>query len=284
MRRAWPWLIAAVVLAGVGGALWWNARASSSMERKSISSGGERREFVWFTPESVADDVRRHPVVIALHSLGMEGEGMAFVGAWGEPAQAGEFLVAFPDGLDDSWNAGTCCGASMRNGVDDIGFINDLIDWVRTQPDVDPERISLAGFSNGGMLALALACNPPEGVNAVVTTGALPTAGCTPELPPDVMLITSSSDRIVPPQGGDSDLSAKDLSDPFPSLENSVGSMTEAHECDQPEPVDAPFPGVLTSRGCVGDARLDTAFWPDLGHGYDGSVTDLMVWWLGLDG
>ena len=115
MRRAWPWLIVAVVLAG---ALWWNARGSSSMERKSISTGGERREYAWFTPESVADDAGRHPVVIALHSLGMEGEGMAYVGAWGEPAQAGEFLVAFPDGLDDSWNAGTCCGASMRNEVD----------------------------------------------------------------------------------------------------------------------------------------------------------------------
>jgi len=70
MRRAWPWLIVAVVLAG---ALWWNARGSSSMERRSISTGGERREYAWFTPESVADDAGRHPVVIALHSLGMEG-------------------------------------------------------------------------------------------------------------------------------------------------------------------------------------------------------------------
>lgn len=133
------------------------------MERKSISTGGERREYAWFTPESVADDAGRHPVVIALHSLGMEGEGMAYVGAWGEPAQAGEFLVAFPDGLDDSWNAGTCCGASMRNEVSDVAFINDLITWVRKQPNVDPDRISIVGFSNGGMLALALACNAGRG-------------------------------------------------------------------------------------------------------------------------
>lgn len=284
MRRAWPWLILVVVLAGAGGAVWWNARAAPSMERKSITSGGERREFAWFTPESVADDVGRHPVVIALHSLGMEGEGMAYVGAWGEPAQAGEFLVAFPDGLDDSWNAGTCCGDSMRNGVDDIGFINDLIAWVRTQPNVDPDRISLAGFSNGGMLALAIACNPPEGVNAVVTTGALPTAGCTPEVPPDVLLLTSSSDPVVPPRGGTGALPSQDVSGAFPSLEDSVRSMSEAHGCDGPTPTKAPFPGVLTSRTCAGSARLDTAFWPELGHGYDGSVTDLMVWWLGLTG
>ena len=281
MRRAWPWLIVAVVLAG---ALWWNARGSSSMERKSISTGGERREYAWFTPESVADDAGRHPVVIALHSLGMEGEGMAYVGAWGEPAQAGEFLVAFPDGLDDSWNAGTCCGASMRNEVSDVAFINDLITWVRNQPNVDPDRISIVGFSTGGMLALALACNAPEGVNAVVTTGALPTAGCTPEVPPNVLLITSSSDTTVPPAGGDGDLVAGTISGPFPSLDDSVRLMSEAHACDLPAPVKAPFPGVLTSRTCADDARLDTAFWPELGHDYDGSVTDLMVWWLDLDG
>ncbi len=283
MRRAWPWLVVAAALA-VAGALWWNARATPSMERKAISTGGERREFAWFTPESVADDVGRHPVVIALHSLGMEGEGMAYVGAWGEPAQKGEFLVAFPDGLDDSWNAGTCCGDSMRNDVADIAFINDLIAWVRKQPDVDPDRISLAGFSNGGMLALALACNPPEGVNAVVTTGSLPTAGCTPEVPPSVLLITSSSDRTVPPGGGDGDLAPGTISAPFPSLETSIQAMSDAHGCTGPSPVEAPFPGVLTSRTCAGDARLDTAFWPELGHDYDGSVTDLMVWWLDLDG
>lgn len=275
-------MIVVVVLA-VGGTLWWKARASSSMERKSISTGGERREFAWFTPESIADDEGRHPVVIALHSLGMEGEGMAFVGAWGQPAEEGEFLVAFPDGLDDSWNAGTCCGPSMRNEVGDIAFINDLIAWVRQQPDVDPDAISLAGFSNGGMLALALACNPPDGVKAIVTSGALPSAGCTPELPPDVMLITSEADPTVPPTGGTGNLSAEAISGPFPSLDESVRAMSEAHACDRPAPVDAPFPGVLTSRTCAEGARLDTAYWPELGHDYNGSVTDLMVWWLGLD-
>lgn len=283
MRRAWPWLLAVAVLGGVAFAVWWNVRPSSSMERKHLSSDGERREFAWFVPKSAAGDTGPHPVVIVLHSLGMEGEGIAYVGGWGAPAQTGEFLLAFPDGLDDSWNAGSCCGASMRNQVKDVTFINDLVAWVREQPNVDPERISLAGFSNGGMLALAVACNPPEGVKAVVTSGALPTAGCTPEIPPEVLMITSSADLTVPPAGGAGDLAAEDISAPFPSLDDSIRLMSEARDCGAPEPVEAPFDGVLTSRACAGAARMDTAFWPDLGHDYDGRVTQLMVWWLGLD-
>ena len=271
-----------LVVGGGAAAWWWYNRPTSTMERKSISTADGKREFAWFTPKSIIDDGERHPLVIVLHGLGMEGEGIAFVGAWGAPAETGEFLVAFPDGLDSSWNAGSCCGPSMRNDANDVGFINDLVAWAREQPEVDPERISLAGFSNGGMLALTLACNPPAGVEAVVTSGSLPTAGCTPEVPPDVMLITSTSDPTVPPSGGTGTLAADDVSAPFPSLDDSVAAMTEAHDCGGPEPLEAPFPGVMTTRSCADDSHLDNAFWPELGHSYNGEVTQLMVWWLGL--
>lgn len=271
-----------VVLVGAA-AYWWNQRPASSMERKSITSAGVKRDFAWFTPKSIAaDDDERHPLVIVLHSFGTEGEGIAFIGGWGAPAEAGEFLLAFPDGQDDSWNAGVCCGASMRNDAEDVAFINDLVAWAQKQPNVDPNRISLAGFSNGGMLALTVACNPPKGVIAVATSGALPTAGCTPELPPDVMMITSSSDLTVPPKGGTGTLAPEDVSGPFPSLDDSIRAMSDAHGCDEPEGIDAPFPGIMTSRSCAEGARLDNAYWPELGHGYDGEVTELIVWWLGL--
>lgn len=281
-RRRWPWLLLIMIVAGGALGWWLNGRSSSSMERRSISSAGVKRNFAWFTPESIALEGGRHPLVIVLHSLGMEGEGIAFIGAWGAPAEQERFMLAFPDGFNDSWNAGVCCGASMRNGVADVTFINDLVAWARQQPNVDPNRISLAGFSNGGMLALAVACNPPDGLVSVATSGSLPTAGCTPELPPDVMLITSSSDPIVPPDGGFGTLARQDVSGPFPSLDDSVRLMSESRGCGKARPGEAPFPGTFTTRTCADDARLDTAYWPQLGHNYDGRVTELMVWWLGL--
>lgn len=111
----------------------------------------------------------------------------------------------------------------MRNEVSDVAFINDLITWVRKQPNVDPDRISIVGVFQWDVGVGARLPSAPEGVNAVVTTGALPTAGCTPEVPPNVLLITSSSDTTVPPAGGDGDLVPGTISGPFPTLDDSVG-------------------------------------------------------------
>ncbi|MEZ5382845.1 MAG: PHB depolymerase family esterase [Microthrixaceae bacterium] len=284
-RRAW-WgtvIVAGVVLAA--GLAWWlNRPRDAEVESRRLTSGGVERTFGWFRPESVTDDTARHPAVIVLHGLGLEGKGMAYIGGWGQPAEAGEFVVAFPDGLERSWNAGGCCGASMRNGADDVAFIEDLVAWVRRQPEVDPARVSLAGYSNGGMLALALACDPPEGVSAVVTSGALPTKACAIRVPPDVLLITSPDDPTVPPTGGQGNLAAEDQSAPFPSLTDSLALMGDGNACGAPSASEAPFEGRLTQRSCRDGSRLDAASWPGLGHAYDSRVTNLMVWWLGLDG
>ena len=36
-------------------------------------------------------------------------------------ADNGHFLVAYPDGLNRAWNAGTCCGEPQRANTDDVG-------------------------------------------------------------------------------------------------------------------------------------------------------------------
>ena len=55
-------------------------------------------------------------------------------------------------------NAGSCCGSAVSQGVDDVGFVNAMIDAVDAAYCVDPKRVYAAGFSNGGMLSNRLAC------------------------------------------------------------------------------------------------------------------------------
>ena len=45
------------------------------------------------------------------------------------------FLVAYPDGWDNAWNANICCG---NGDIDDVGFIRAVVAAVAAEAAVDP--------------------------------------------------------------------------------------------------------------------------------------------------
>jgi polyhydroxybutyrate depolymerase len=112
------------------------------------------------------------------------------------------FVVAYPAGLDRSWNGGTCCGPSARADVDDVGFVATLIGRLVEQLDLDTRRIFVTGFSNGGMLAYRLAAERPDLVAAIapVASGMLPPA--VPSAPVSVLVIHGTHDLNAPYGGG----------------------------------------------------------------------------------
>jgi polyhydroxybutyrate depolymerase len=77
------------------------------------------------------------------------------------------FAVVYPDGIGilgflQHWNAGHCCGKAAADGVDDVGFVADVIDDVKGYLNIDSGRIYMAGFSNGAMLTHRFAAERPE--------------------------------------------------------------------------------------------------------------------------
>jgi dipeptidyl aminopeptidase/acylaminoacyl peptidase len=58
-------------------------------------------------------------------------------------------------------------GMLRENAYDDIGA---LLDWVKTQPDLDSDRIMVRGFSYGGNVALVTATRYPDRIRCVIDT------------------------------------------------------------------------------------------------------------------
>src|SRR5258708_30517080 len=73
-------------------------------------------------------------------------------------ADAGIFLVPYPDGLRPAWNAGTCCGEPQRSNTDDVGFITAMVGAIEQEMPIDRARVYATGMSNGAMMALRLGC------------------------------------------------------------------------------------------------------------------------------
>ncbi len=122
---------------------------------RTVESGGVSRIFHLYRPQGLADAA---PLVLMLHGGFGTGEQAERSYHWDAEADAGHFLVAYPDGINRAWNAGTCCGEPQRIDTDDVGFITTMVGAIEREIPIDRARVYVAGMSNGAMMALRLGC------------------------------------------------------------------------------------------------------------------------------
>lgn len=112
----------------------------------------------------------------------------------GNTAEAAGFVVVRPNGTGSrlltnlrTWNAGggrdgwqCVSGRACKDGVDDLAYVNKMLDEVATRTPIDRGRVYLAGFSNGAAFAHRVACQlgsriagivAVSGANQVITEG-----------------------------------------------------------------------------------------------------------------
>jgi polyhydroxybutyrate depolymerase len=172
-----------------------------SLASASLSSAGRVRSYYAYLPRSYRP-TRPMPLVIGLHGItGHGAEQAAFVDT-PRYANAYGYIGVHPDGVSQSWNAGECCGPARLAGVDDIAFLRDLIATAQSRWCVDPRRIYLVGFSNGGMMAHRVACELADQLTAFGTiSGTRAVSSCSPSRSLPTIHVHGTSDSVVPYNG-----------------------------------------------------------------------------------
>ena len=98
----------------------------------------------------------------------------------------------YPNGYEKNWNdcrrAATYPARALD--IDDKGFVAALIAQAVTSHKVDPNRVFVVGYSNGGQLAFRLALEMPERFAGIAAIAA--------NLPTDDNSICQKSGRAVP--------------------------------------------------------------------------------------
>jgi polyhydroxybutyrate depolymerase len=163
---------------------------------------GVDREFRVHVPPSY-DPTVGTPVVLVLHGYTETNDAIENISQMTPEADDRGYIVVYPQGLSTSWNAGECCGSSQQLGVDDVGFINAMLDQIEADYCVDTKRVFSSGFSNGGMLSHRLACESADRIAAIgPVAGPIRLPTCTPSRPVPVAQFHGTSDFIVPYDGG----------------------------------------------------------------------------------
>jgi polyhydroxybutyrate depolymerase len=233
-----------------------------------------------------ASDGERLPVVMLLHGFQITPEVAADDGGWVQAAASRRFVLVVPVGQGLSWNAGGCCPVASATFVDDFAYLNAVLDQIDSRVEVDPERVAVVGFSNGGMMAHAFGCAASPRVMGIVSVAGTPVHSCNPVEPRPVLHVHGTGDQTVPYAGGSSLVSAQ-MGVSFPSASGAMAGVAASMGCD-PEPIDSVAGSVATRdwRGCEeGPVRFVSLqgaehAWPE-GGPYD--ATDEVLDFLGID-
>jgi polyhydroxybutyrate depolymerase len=170
----------------------------------SLTSGGSSRTSLLHVPASV-DPTKGAMLVVNYHGFMSDAVQQVALTRMNAVADAKGFIVAFPYGLGQGWNAGDCCVELQPPNVDDVQFTKDLLALVEGQYCIDPRRVYATGMSNGGFLSHRLACAMADTFAAVAPVSGvlgIPPETCTPSRPVPILHFHGTADNVVPYDGG----------------------------------------------------------------------------------
>ncbi|MFB4311441.1 alpha/beta hydrolase family esterase [Actinomadura sp. GTD37] len=169
--------------------------------KHTIAMGGWDRPYLLHVPPGSAAG-KPLPLIVTLHGGLNDPEYVRKQSGLDEVADRQGYAVAYPEGFLGTWNAGACCSFARWAGIDDMSFLDKLIDTLVAQGVADRRRVFLTGFSNGGGMAYRYACQRAERLAGIaVVSGAL-AIGCTPGKPVSVLAFHGTLDPSVPYTGG----------------------------------------------------------------------------------
>ena len=157
--------------------------------------GQGQRHYIAEVP-LLFDPNRAYPVIFALSPRGNTAENFRGYSNLGWAA-GNDAIIIYPSPIAESWEGPRYARTGYNQDVD---FIRAIVHQVRGNYRVDNSRIYAAGFSNGGGLALTLACRAPEIFSAVAAVAGahyLPAFdNCRGGV--DTLLIHGTEDPIAP--------------------------------------------------------------------------------------
>jgi polyhydroxybutyrate depolymerase len=168
----------------------------------NLTDQGLFRTYNIYTPKSYSPDSPM-PLVLVFHGDDGSGRSISNVTQFNKLAEEKGFIVVYPDGIDHKWSL----RKTSPNKVDDIAFVDNLIDHLQQVRNIDSSRIYATGFSKGGILTQALSCQLSDKIAAFASVaGSLPLRlkdTCKPSLPVSMLMINGTNDQSVHYQGDD---------------------------------------------------------------------------------
>jgi polyhydroxybutyrate depolymerase len=215
------------------------------------------------------------PLLIVLHGLYLDPATAEASSGLDHVADTEDVALAYPSGIGGSWNAGMCCGDSHAQRIDDVGFLVHIVDLVRQIRPIDLDRVYLAGFSNGAMMALKAECDRPDVFAGAVSVSGTLQAPCLGRRPVNAMMIHGLRDTTVPYTG---ERRSKFLGVPVTPVPTAMARLAARSSCVDNRTTAAHRYTRVQYVGCAEGTSVQLLTVPALGHRWPDAQHD------GVDG
>lgn len=193
--------------------------------------GGDRPVTVNL-PDTLANPA---PLLILLHSASTSGAHQENYMHLGPVAKKNGLIYIAPDGVINPegkrfWNASKSCCNKYKQEVDDVAYLNSLIEEINQKTPVDPKRIYFIGHSNGAFMSFTFACKTNKVAAIVAIAGAMDAeSDCSPSTPVSLLNIHGTADKTIKVSGGVMN------NFPYTSAQKTIRTIAAANKCSRPE-------------------------------------------------
>ena len=201
----------------------------TGLQTKTFSHDNVNRNYLVYIPNSYDSEID-YPLMFLFHGFGGIASEFMNTADMRDLAESKNFIVVYPQGLDlastgSHWNCSNP-SADNKSDVDDIGFIENLIDQLLIDyPVIDNKRIYAAGYSNGGFMSYYLACNSKKFAAIGSVAGTMlddSYQNCNAQFPTAMINIHGTDDFDVPYVGNSYYPSIPDVVDWWKNFNNAT--------------------------------------------------------------
>ncbi len=140
--------------------------AQQTLEETLLHDGVER-EYTVYIP-AIYDGSSAFPLLFNFHGGGGDIASQIWTSNMRPLADTAGFIVVYPQALPDPNDGGTTLWTHKPpTTVDDIFFVEAMIDAMATAYNIDENRVYACGYSNGGEFTFELACRLSDRIAAI---------------------------------------------------------------------------------------------------------------------
>jgi polyhydroxybutyrate depolymerase len=248
----------------------------------TIAVNGVERRYHLFVPTSDPDGP--HSLLVLLHCGDAGSWRFPQQFAWEELAEEEGILIAAPVGKRVPPNEGAWQLNTDKDSMQDIDFVNAMIDEILKDHDVDPARVYAVGYSLGSMFSYELACQMSTRFTAIAShAGTMPVTPkfCEPERNVPIMHLHGSNDPIIA-YGNTWDWKSWNSVGTMRDLPSLVQFWRDKYNCRNETRNETDLGMHFVYDMCDQDARVEHHRMEEVGHGWpesiDGVSTHQVLW------
>jgi polyhydroxybutyrate depolymerase len=236
------------------------------------------RKFIFVTPPGFKPG-QKLPIVFFFHGAGGSAQQASHTYGWTQKAEKEHFFAVFPEGMpvrpdqEASFLLNPHIWRDERaelpvNNVNDVHFLEVLLNQLQSAMPIDPHRIYVTGFSNGAAMTFTLGAHFSDRIAAIAPVSSQSFAHADSLARPlPVYYLTGIGDPLIPYQGGTTTLPWGNVR-VLPPVQDSVDQWVKLDGCPPQPQVVSDANGVRVLRYGPGRDNAEILFTTIEGNGH----------------